>query len=184
MVLTVYQVSKLSTDILKIGSAHLEIISSLLVVLMAVLKGDYILTKIRIPNANFVCLKASFLCVSFIASGSLLCIGLAGLGLEHCAAYSCAYGFVVGLAYTIMIWPMVFDYLHPTTGMVANHLTRKERAGQLQAEQYLKFQPTYRQRVLGSEQRMRNCWKFWSKRRPESMMVRSDRGQSSKNKIE
>lgn len=85
------------------------------------LKGDSILSFVRIPNANFVCLKASFLCLSFVASGSLLCVGLTGLGLDLNAAYSCAFGFVVGLAYTIMIWPMVFDYLHPITGMVANH---------------------------------------------------------------
>lgn len=127
-----YQVIKLRDT--PSGHPWLWISSSLLVVFIALKYGDSILTSINLVYLSFTCYKAMFLLCSFIASGTLLYFGLTGLGLQLLPAYSCALGLIIGIAYSIMIWPMVFDYLHPETGLVANHLTQKEKTGRIMAE--------------------------------------------------
>jgi hypothetical protein len=94
---------------------------------------------------------------------------------------------MVGALYASFIYPMMMDYLHPDTGLIANHLTQKERSSRIQAEQYMKYMPgEHKLKELSQEKKRKNLRKFFCRpcsSAPKSLFVlRSSAPKTKKNK--
>lgn len=82
----------------------------------------------------------------------------------------------VGTIYAIFIYPMFMDYWSFSRGLIANHVTQKERAARESQENYAKYLAgAHKLMITSNERKWRNLRRFCcSRKQVESQIVTVD----------